>query len=46
MKKAITLLVALMLLPVAGLANSIMPDFANVPTGWATDRYAPNSFRT
>ncbi|MDR3412352.1 MAG: hypothetical protein P4L87_15670 [Formivibrio sp.] len=25
-------------------AGVITPDFANVPTGWATDRYAPNSF--
>lgn len=44
MKKAITLLVALMLLPVAGYANSIMPDFADVPTNWVTDRYQPNVF--
>lgn len=25
-------------------AAPIMPDFANVPTGWSTDRYAPASF--
>lgn len=25
-------------------AAMIMPDFANVPTGWTTDRYEPNSF--
>lgn len=25
-------------------AAMIMPDFANVPTGWTKDRYEPNSF--
>jgi len=45
MKKAITLLVALMLLPVAGFANSIMPNFDNAPTGWVTDRYQPDNFK-
>jgi hypothetical protein len=25
-------------------AASIMPDFADVPSGWTTDRYDPNSF--
>ena len=25
-------------------AAMIMPDFADVPTGWVTDRYAPASF--
>ncbi|WP_027192610.1 PEP-CTERM sorting domain-containing protein [Fundidesulfovibrio putealis] len=44
MKKAISLLFVLMLLPVAGFANSIMPDFADVPNGWVTDRYQPNTF--
>lgn len=44
MKKAISLLFVLMLLPVAGFANSIMPDFADVPNGWVTDRYQPNVF--
>lgn len=31
-------------LPAAALANSVMPDFADVPNGWFTDRYAPHSF--
>jgi len=44
MKKAISLLFVLMLLPVAAFANSIMPDFADVPNGWAVDRYKPNVF--
>jgi hypothetical protein len=26
------------------MATGIMPDFANVPTGWTTDRYDPASF--
>ena len=25
-------------------ATPLMPDFANVPSGWTTDRYEPNSF--
>jgi hypothetical protein len=25
-------------------AVPVMPDFANLPTGWTTDRYEPNSF--
>ena len=38
---------ALALLSAASLtaqAAPVMPDFANVPTGWTTDRYEPNSF--
>lgn len=44
MKNSITLLIVLMLLPSAGFANQIMPDFSTLPTGWVTDRYAPNTF--
>ena len=38
---------ALALLSAASLtaqAAPVMPDFANVPTGWATDRYDPTTF--
>jgi hypothetical protein len=35
---------SLAILPVAVNAAIITPDFAGVPTGWTTDRYAPNSF--
>jgi hypothetical protein len=27
-----------------GQAVDLMPDFANIPTGWGTDRYEPHSF--
>lgn len=27
-----------------GQAVDLMPDFANIPTGWVTDRYEPHSF--
>jgi hypothetical protein len=30
--------------PIVGYATELMPDFANVPTGWITDRYDPHSF--
>ena len=29
---------------VAASASALMPDFANVPTGWTTDRYDPAAF--
>src|SRR5579859_614871 len=35
---------SLAILPVAVNAAVITPDFAGAPTGWTTDRYAPNSF--
>jgi hypothetical protein len=28
-----------------GQAALVMPDFADIPTGWITDRYEPHSFR-
>lgn len=31
-------------LALSARADLIMPDFADVPTGWVTDRYDPNSF--
>ncbi|WP_243360282.1 PEP-CTERM sorting domain-containing protein [Fundidesulfovibrio terrae] len=44
MKKAFLLLALLFCLPGVSFAASIMPDFADVPTGWTTDRYAPATF--
>ena len=38
------LLSALLLTAATANAAVITPDFANVLAGWATDRYAPNSF--
>jgi hypothetical protein len=35
---------AFAIIPLALNAAVITPDFGNVPTGWAPDRYAPNSF--
>ena len=36
---------ALLLFGVSGAkAANLMPDFGAVPTGWSTDRYAPNTF--
>jgi len=32
------------LAPVPAGATELMPNFANVPTGWSVDRYAPDSF--
>ncbi|MFZ3032228.1 MAG: hypothetical protein WA082_04285 [Candidatus Moraniibacteriota bacterium] len=31
-------------LAISAQASLIMPDFADVPTGWTTDRYDPNTF--
>jgi len=33
-----------MLTTATAQAGNIMPDFADIPTGWVTDRYAPDSF--
>lgn len=47
MRKLMTCLAVTTMLyavPVTSYATEIMPDFASVPTGWVTDRYAPNSF--
>ena len=38
------LTIALSLASAAASAASVMPDFSTIPTGWATDRYAPASF--
>jgi hypothetical protein len=45
--KAFRAFAASAVLGLTGLAASagpVMPSFANVPTGWTTDRYDPNSF--
>ncbi len=46
MKSAVFALVSIAGLAVAGGASAteLMPDFSNVPTGWSTDRYDPDSF--
>ena len=36
--------VALGLASMAAHAGLVMPSFADIPTGWTTDRYEPNSF--
>jgi hypothetical protein len=33
-----------MLTATTAQAGNIMPDFADIPTGWVTDRYEPDSF--
>jgi hypothetical protein len=40
----ILLLLAFICSPLVAAAGPIMPSFANVPTGWVTDRYQPNLF--
>jgi hypothetical protein len=40
----LALVVASICVPLAATAGPIMPSFANVPTGWVTDRYQPTSF--
>jgi hypothetical protein len=42
--KELVLACALASLPMASNAVELMPDFANIPTGWVTDRYEPASF--
>ena len=45
MKKTLILVAcSLAIVPVALNAAVITPDFANVPTGWSVDRYAPATF--
>lgn len=43
-KIVLAMLAASALVAVAAHADSLMPDFAAVPAGWSTDRYAPSSF--
>jgi hypothetical protein len=45
-KKSFVYLMVLGIIMSVGIANAseLMPDFANVPTGWTTDRYEPHSF--
>ena len=38
------LIIASAVVPGRGVAAILMPDFASVPSGWATDRYDPTSF--
>lgn len=40
----LTAVIAFATLPAISNATPVMPDFANVPTGWNTDRYNPSSF--
>jgi hypothetical protein len=42
--KTVLPLVILSLLAVTAAQADLMPNFANVPTGWSTDRYAPAGF--
>lgn len=44
--KNLALAAGLLLAGITASANAVpvMPDYANVPTGWVTDRYEPNSF--
>ena len=46
MKKLFACLIVLGVIVGAGVASAaeLMPNFATVPTGWYTDRYAPQSF--
>ncbi|RPJ84202.1 MAG: hypothetical protein EHM13_05435, partial [Acidobacteria bacterium] len=44
MRKALLALALLLVLVPVAQADSIMPGFGSVPTGWVTDRYQPASF--
>jgi hypothetical protein len=44
LKVVLSVSVLLLLTSGSTRADNLMPSFSTVPTGWSTDRYAPNSF--